>query len=1305
MINRQHFKLLKPFLNRVLLVLLSFSILMLGGFFNYNSKGFFSVVTSASTPTTLNFNVVLTQTGIAPFDATAGAGLDISQNDNVVRSNDYVFYRWEVAPNGGRADNVTITHTLTNGLWRDNISNITFPFCSNSDQIQDGGYTLKCNIGSVIAAQSYVVKAFANANVNQNNSLITSNATVIADNVLQTNTINPIISPIVSSIPKYDILATGQGGAGFGFNYGKPMQDENGVDGFMFDPSYSVKVQGTDFRTDIKGLEKPNAPFKLKLKLKNRDTNLDISTYKLVNWNANNPCYKGLSGAWNTPTDPTCVQSGIGNPVTISFGDTGRFGVTEQDQSRSASDKNDFQRDFIIDDGRVQIWIPASEVLNTPNHSINLRTEVFGIDFTSPSGQTNFGTGAEVDIGNNTFDFNLAENKRVDVVGKSLSAISPNYETYIQSLIPGSQIQVGSASFNRNPLQVLNNGVLCNSWDKNLLQLKAVNYDDANHGISGNNNNVLYNTQSTNVIEYSPDQNPDLLNSTCGDNDGVWYTDVGQIPNGLSSIAKIRIKNINGLGFNQQAGFTTYLEVLQNPDNTPIRTYQSYMSPDFEAGQWQTNVVTAMSWAGSYDPRGERYYDNIRTINHAPAVLLSKGMIPDAPNNDNVSAIAGKSAKYQLAVIAFGKPSYEGNPSTDDVFVQDMIPAGQEYIPDSATIIGDTIPTLRSPELVSISDPDGSGNKAILWKISNYPINDVATQFAQNYLTYKTSISPIIPNNTTQRTTSLGYAGSDNYKGCRAYNLNCPSHDITIYNTLSFYTQLTTNGSLLEPDVDFGYTVTYGNLDTNPVSKYSFILPLPSSGDSSGSDYSGTLDIANVLAQNGESITYSINATSEDPCHPSNIQAGKTVDYCTGVTGIGTATWTNNLVNAKYMMISASNIPANTVNRKITINFTALDNSANNKYITKGNFRYTGFTLLSTTNTVTNTVNTGSISGIVTKDTHNYGVKDADEKGMEGIVVTLTGQDAFGNTYNQTTTTNAMGVYSFEKLLLRGNGYNIQISTPTDYTLSYDKDDNGSTSDGIIRNQSLVFNPVTGVSVISDADFGVRLIEKVSPPVILTPLDNSTLAIINPTITGTAVANNTVTIFEGNNILGTTVADQNGNWSLVAPNMKQGNYVITATQTTPSQLVSLPSNLVNLTISINQKVGMAIKQYTKTSPTKAGVWKSTYATGGYTDFSCDSIKTLQDPNHLVIDAQNFYGIKEVCQKLINQSPLDSKIYHYGFTYKQVNDKTGVVRYFSFVYSTYMDTNGKYVPWFNQIKKDNPASTGWSIYDVNGVKIS
>ena len=84
-----------------------------------------------------------------------------------------------------------------------------------------------------------------------------------------------------------------------------------------------------------------------------------------------------------------------------------------------------------------------------------------------------------------------------------------------------------------------------------------------------------------------------------------------------------------------------------------------------------------------------------------------------------------------------------------------------------------------------------------------------------------------------------------------------------------------------------------------------------------------------------------------------------------------------------------------------------------------------------------------SISGTVFQDDNGNGIQDAGEVGIEGVSVTLTGTDDFGNAVELTVLTDASGNYSFENL--NPGTYTVTQSQPAGFNDGQDNGTAGST--------------------------------------------------------------------------------------------------------------------------------------------------------------------------------------------------------------------------------------------------------------------
>jgi len=94
------------------------------------------------------------------------------------------------------------------------------------------------------------------------------------------------------------------------------------------------------------------------------------------------------------------------------------------------------------------------------------------------------------------------------------------------------------------------------------------------------------------------------------------------------------------------------------------------------------------------------------------------------------------------------------------------------------------------------------------------------------------------------------------------------------------------------------------------------------------------------------------------------------------------------------------------------------------------------------------TVQKSSLAGYVYRDLDDDGAMDGGETGINGVTLTLTGTDAYGNAVNQTTTTNGSGAYLFDNLSSSdGTGYTvIETQPPLSYFDGLDSRDNGASA-------------------------------------------------------------------------------------------------------------------------------------------------------------------------------------------------------------------------------------------------------------------
>ena len=110
-----------------------------------------------------------------------------------------------------------------------------------------------------------------------------------------------------------------------------------------------------------------------------------------------------------------------------------------------------------------------------------------------------------------------------------------------------------------------------------------------------------------------------------------------------------------------------------------------------------------------------------------------------------------------------------------------------------------------------------------------------------------------------------------------------------------------------------------------------------------------------------------------------------------------------------------------------------------------------------------------SISGTVFQDDNGNGIQDAGEVGIEGVTVTLTGTDDFGNPVELTVLTDANGNYSFENL--NSGTYTVTQTQPAGFD---DGNDNGAPGSTVGNDQISNITLGTGEAVAGNT-FGETL--------------------------------------------------------------------------------------------------------------------------------------------------------------------------------------------------------------------------------------
>ncbi|ADI64023.1 SdrD B-like domain-containing protein [Trichormus azollae] len=237
----------------------------------------------------------------------------------------------------------------------------------------------------------------------------------------------------------------------------------------------------------------------------------------------------------------------------------------------------------------------------------------------------------------------------------------------------------------------------------------------------------------------------------------------------------------------------------------------------------------------------------------------------------------------------------------------------------------------------------------------------------------------------------------------------------------------------------------------------------------------------------------------------------------------------------------------NTVSPYLQGNNTYLDSNTN----PSNNFTSTPITLV--TGQINKTVDAGffnlaSLSGSVYVDANNNGVRDANETGIAGTTITLTGTDASGNTVSRTTTTDANGNYTVDNL--RPGTYTLTESQPSAYL---DGKDAVGTQGGTLNNDNISSITLTSGTNGTGNNFGELTPASIGDRVWL---DNNANGIQDDGELG--ISNATVKLLNADStVVATTTTGSDGLYSFT--NLQPGDYKVQFVQPTGINGVS-PAN-------------------------------------------------------------------------------------------------------------------------------------------------
>lgn len=321
------------------------------------------------------FSLAIAFDGTAPFDAAPGPGADVSSTNGIVRSGDYVIYRWdyEVRTPG----DLTITHTLATGnAWQQDSTSIC---AEGAAAIDASKRILTCTLSGIAAGVgSATVKARVGSHAN--GTVLVSSATAAGLSATSPSvTISARVDPSIN-LAMYSAVDPGFGPGPGALSGQTGYRIRNALDMWMPVQAGRPDHGNQGILSPITFVVNPPVeyPSSSLVTCGNRPV---VGTQPFASGNPINSVANGGS--------ISCSQSAAGQPVTVTITGTDTSLLTWPTLNRSGG-ALDSSRGYVFV-GSIDFWIPVS---SWPSGSVStITTQASEFDPIGDSGATNYGSG------------------------------------------------------------------------------------------------------------------------------------------------------------------------------------------------------------------------------------------------------------------------------------------------------------------------------------------------------------------------------------------------------------------------------------------------------------------------------------------------------------------------------------------------------------------------------------------------------------------------------------------------------------------------------------------------------------------------------------------------------------------------------------------------------------------------------------------------------------------------------------------------------------------------------------------------
>lgn len=758
--------------------------------------------------------------GTAPFDASSGAGADISASNGIIRTHDTFVVEWTyVVTSSG---DLTFTETLANAFWD---SSSAGSCTQGASAISADKKSITCTLPNLsVGSGSYRLVAVADGNA-PNASLVTGSVSVGA---AQSSPIALTVSATprmnISTMDLFPAVANGPGLL-------------SSVTGYYFDVPVAMwaAVNGTfNGSAGVRGLESLASSISFNAEPNNAQALLMSCSAGPAG--GTRPSYPNASGGNGASVQNavrnagtwSCSQSAAGAPVSVTV--AGADSSLNSYPTKSANDSAITSNRAYFADGFIRLWVPKTAT--TANSATSFSTKITQFDPTSVSGESNYLTSFatnQPDPGSCVAG--TYANCSTVTVNRIPQAVRPDVRMQSATLgaLPGSsvawdglgQVTAGTKYYasllSSVPIsnESMSDVTLCLKWNP------AQGVIDTSKSILVSANGLAA------TIEYGSTQYGSLASyqsADCGrpGSGTPWHTSVSAA-GGASAVTAVRVTFNGALA----TGATMQVDIPQIAN--------SGLTPGQTIGYFGTlSSVETAALPSTYDPSAGTGLSGSR-VTH----LEARTGVAIAWDASTSSVPAAREITVAPQLIA--------GQTARDTRVRVTLPSACfEYVAGSASISPSSItPANVGADGIACSSDDVS--PAVL----EFAFGDISSSPAP--ITLRTNIAPGISVPSNQTVTATIVTPSDPSSS----SVHSATATLAVSAVAGFSLAKTADTGRVSEGVAFNYVINWRNGSANQSGAVKIVDVLPFAGDSRGSSGFSHLALNSVSLPVGASVQYS----------------------------------------------------------------------------------------------------------------------------------------------------------------------------------------------------------------------------------------------------------------------------------------------------------------------------------------------------------------------------------------------------------------------------------------------------------------